>query len=154
MHVKQQRGQKIKIGLMDESILIQIREFIPDIVGISNNFTTFYKDASDLAVLIKTKFPEILLVGGGNHISQEHEKIMGEPYFDMLVRGEGEYAMIEMVDHLERKKSFSGIKGLVWRDKDGKNEVLCLLYGVPWWSCDDESRVLLQLYLLQYRQTF
>ena len=123
LHIKQQSGQKIKIGLKDESILIQVREFFPDIVGISNNFTTFYKDASNLAALIKTNFPEVLLVGGGNHITQEHETIMAEAHFDIIVRGEGEYPMLEMVDHLERKKSFSGIKGLVWRDKDGAVKV-------------------------------
>ena len=123
IQVKQQRGHKIKIGLKDGSILSQISEFTPDIVGISNNFTTFHEDAYDLAVLIKRNFPEILLVGGGNHMTQEYEKIMDKSYFDMIVRGEGEYPMLEMVDHLEHKKSFSGIKGLVWREKDGTVKV-------------------------------
>ncbi|MBT5257898.1 MAG: B12-binding domain-containing radical SAM protein [Nitrospina sp.] len=123
IQVKQQRGHKIKIGLKDGSILSQISEFTPDIVGISNNFTTFHEDAYDLAVLIKRNFPEILLVGGGNHMTQEYEKIMDKSYFDMIVRGEGEYPMLEMVDHLERNKSFSGIKGLVWREKDGTVKV-------------------------------
>ena len=85
IQVKQQRGHKIKIGLKDGSILSQISEFNPDIVGISNNFTTFHEDAYDLAVLIKRNFPEILLVGGGNHMTQEYEKIMDKSYFDMIV---------------------------------------------------------------------
>jgi len=123
IHVKQQCDDRIKIGLKDESILAQIKEFVPNIVGISNNFTTFYEDAHDLAALIKINFPEVILVGGGNHITQEHEKIMDKSYFDMIVRGEGEYPMLEMVDHLERKKSFNGIKGLVWREKDGTVKV-------------------------------
>ena len=78
----------------------------------------------------KTNFPEVLLVGGGNHITQEHETIMADPYFDIIVRGEGEYPMLEMVDHLERKKSFSGIKGLVWRDKDGAVKINETINGV------------------------
>ena len=51
IQVKQQRGHKIKIGLKDGSILSQISEFTPDIVGISNNFTTFYEDAYDFSCL-------------------------------------------------------------------------------------------------------
>ena len=61
-----------------------------------------------------------LIVFGGPHALALSEKIIQEQkHIDVLVIGEGEYAMLEIADAVQNKKSFHDIKGICFRDSNG-----------------------------------
>jgi magnesium-protoporphyrin IX monomethyl ester (oxidative) cyclase len=117
--VRQRHKNKIRIGLPDEDILDRVASFNPGVVGITNNFTSYYDDTITLAKLIKKSFPGVVLMLGGAHITTEYRDVIQQPFVDFIIRGEGEYTAEELLDHLMRNKPLGSIKGLVWKKKDG-----------------------------------
>lgn len=111
---------KIRIGLRDNDILAEIKNFNPQVVGISNNFTSFVTDALNLTRIIKKQFPQTMLIMGGAHPTMDYEEIIKLPYVDLIVRGEGEYTMVELLENLSRGNSIEKIKGIVWKKDDSK----------------------------------
>jgi len=88
-----------RIGLSDEEINQRIKEFSPDVVGISIPFSTQFDSALDLAKLIRNTFPQIPLVAGGTHVSAAPESL-NDSEFDYLIVGEGEKAFAKLVINL------------------------------------------------------
>lgn len=110
---------KVRIGLSEEDILDRVEEFSPDVVGISNNFTSFSRDALDLARLIKDKYPKVVIVIGGAHATMSYSEIISMPYVDVVVRGEGEYVMKEFMESLLSGDSLGKINSIVWKREGG-----------------------------------
>lgn|GEM_PF-983067 len=97
----------------------KINSFSPDLIAFSvrSNETRMVRH-------LLTKVPQgIPTVAGGHHITVAPEDIID--CFDMLIRGEGEYALLELVEKLEKKEDISKI-GSLWLKRDGeiiKNEL-------------------------------
>jgi len=82
-----------------------------DILGVS-----LMTPAHNFSVSIAQKLPEsILSVAGGAHATALPETMLDEG-FDVVVRGEGEYSMLEIA----KGKILSSIKGISYKTKDGK----------------------------------
>ncbi len=91
----------------------------PDIVGLTA-ITLTYKSALHLAKIVKELHPNCLTVLGGHHATFWDEEALQEcPYLDVVVRKEGEYTLLELVQRLEAGKSFHDVQGVTCR-KDGK----------------------------------
>lgn len=90
-----------------------IRKFQPQVVGItcltSTAFSTYY-----LAKMIRKKFPEIKIVLGNLHASVFSTAFLQNRIADVIVHGEGEFSMLELVKAFEKKKSLSGVLGISW----------------------------------------
>ena len=86
----------LELGLTDEEILGRIDLFGPDMIGITIPFSCQHYIALHLAQKIRDRFPHIILVGGGNHVSACPEAIP-ESLFDFLILGEGERSLSELV---------------------------------------------------------
>ena len=99
---------------LDEQVKA-ILSYQPQIVGLSATTSSFL-DAVDLAQKIKDKFPNILTVCGGVHVSALEGKLLADyPAFDFMIAGEGELGMAELAAGYEP----ASIKGLIWRrDKE------------------------------------
>ncbi|MCJ7569906.1 MAG: B12-binding domain-containing radical SAM protein [Anaerolineales bacterium] len=91
----------LELGLTDEEILDRIDHFGPDMIGISIPFSCQHYVALRLAEKIRDRFPHIILVGGGNHVSACPE-VIPECIFDFLVLGEGERSLLKLVDKLNQ----------------------------------------------------
>jgi radical SAM superfamily enzyme YgiQ (UPF0313 family) len=107
-----------------QSFKNSIRDFDPDIVGISASMQT-YEEAILAAKTIKSISSDIVTVMGGSHPSIFAEQVMQDNTVDYVFRGEAELAFPIFVDKLSSDKDFSSIKGLVYR-KNGdiiKNEI-------------------------------
>ncbi|MHA1348413.1 MAG: B12-binding domain-containing radical SAM protein [Candidatus Odinarchaeia archaeon] len=95
----------------------------PDLVGIS-----IIADAINTAMFIakvtKKVLPNTLVVGGGITATFLYEKILTYcPYFDLIVRGEGEYTLLKIINALSKgkfDKEKKHIAGISYRGKDGK----------------------------------
>ena len=100
------------LDLTHSQIEKEIENYSPNIVGITST-TSLIEEAHELARLCKK---EIKVIIGGIHASSMPQETLEKfERFDYLVRGEGEFAMLEFV----LGENISKIKGLSYR-KNGK----------------------------------
>ncbi len=91
----------------------------PDLVGMTA-ITLTYKSALHLAKLTKEIHPNCITVLGGPHATFWDEEALQEcPDLDVVVRREGEYTLLELVQRLDAGKSFHDVIGITCRN-DGK----------------------------------
>ncbi len=101
--VSERRGDEVVIfdaDVEDRSIQDFIQEFRPHLVGITAN-TPQVKQAWRTARAIK-EIHDVPIVLGGPHVSVLPEESCEKPYVDIVVRGEGEDAWIDISNRLER----------------------------------------------------
>ncbi len=96
--------------LTHEQISNYIKSYSPDFVGITST-TSLIEEAHEIAKLCEKGIK--VVIGGVHASSMAQETLEKFGRFDYLVRGEGEFAMLELV----QGKSISKILGLSYRDK-------------------------------------
>ncbi len=92
-----------------------IDSFKPDVVGISALTFGSFRDA--IKVSKKVKKQGLPVVWGGQVPSLVPEIVLSEDGVDCLVIGDGEYAMLEIVNSLENKQGLEGIMGIAYKEK-------------------------------------
>ncbi|MBS7616368.1 cobalamin-dependent protein [Candidatus Bathyarchaeota archaeon] len=94
----------------------QIEDFNPDIVASSALATcNTYVVARTLETAKKVN-PNILTVTGGQHFTvTADESLKMFPEIDVIVRGEGEETIVELVKNAKKPSAFSRIKGISFR---------------------------------------
>ncbi len=100
--VSERRGDEVIVFDADvekQSVADFVQEFRPDIVGITAN-TPQVKQAWRTAKAIKEVY-DCPVVLGGPHVSVLPEESVEKPYVDIIVRGEGEDAWIDICNRLE-----------------------------------------------------
>ena len=115
----------LELGISNDEILQRIDRFQPDLIGITIPFSCQHYVAATLGRLIKDRFPQVVLVTGGNHVSAVPDQI-DRTIFDYLVLGEGEYALLALIQSLNANRSADTIPGVVSRQ-------------MP--ACESEARV-------------
>jgi radical SAM superfamily enzyme YgiQ (UPF0313 family) len=90
--------------------------FGPDMIGLSL-FTRWVWHAYRLAEAFRGG--DALLVAGGAHVTVRPDEALGHG-FDVAVVGEAERTIIELVDHLEGRKPLEAIRGIHYRDRNGR----------------------------------
>lgn len=108
------------LGLTQEQIAKEIKDFAPEIVGIANLFTSQAQEASAVANTVKQVNPEILVIAGGAHATTLPEEVLANTNVDAVVIGEGEYTVLEIVESFKNKKSWLEVAGLAYRGGDGQ----------------------------------
>jgi len=93
-----------------------IKIFKPDIVGITM-LTGYYGAALRVAKLVKDTDPEIPVVVGGQHPTILPEETIQENIIDVVVRGEGEYTMLDLVNTIDKGKDLDGVHGVTYKVK-------------------------------------
>ena len=88
----------------------------PDIVGMTSTTLT-YKSAAEIAKIAKEVNPNCITAIGGPHVSFWDENALKEyPQLDVIVRKEGEYSVLELVQRVEAGKSYYDIVGTTCRN--------------------------------------
>lgn len=120
--VLEQNGYKVAIidanaeKLSEEEVLCRIMHVKPALIGLTAVTPTIHICYS-IAKKIKKEEPSIITVIGGVHATSLPKETLNECVdFDFLVKGEGEFTLIELVDALSKNKALSYIKGLVYRE--------------------------------------
>jgi radical SAM superfamily enzyme YgiQ (UPF0313 family) len=98
----------------------KIKEFAPDIVGISALFKTF-PYAVECAARIKAILPEVKLIIGGPYATLAPRNAFNTA-FDAVCTGEGEYPMAEYADAVDAGAEARSIANLWLRDGGGRWE--------------------------------
>jgi len=99
-----------------EKVIKTINELKPDIIGFSA-MTGFHIQALSLAREIKKEY-SIPIIMGGAHPTLFPE-VIHETGLDIICLGEGELTLMELLDSLETKRSYYGIKNL-WIKENGR----------------------------------
>ena len=102
-----------------ETIIEQITNLEPDILGISTIFSTLIINGAKIAREIKKRLPETKIIFGGNHATFTVDELIKEDYVDVVVMGEGEITFKELVGKIERNLPLDDVRGIVFR-RDGK----------------------------------
>ncbi|MDD5650711.1 MAG: radical SAM protein [Candidatus Nanoarchaeia archaeon] len=100
-------------GMSFESIEQYIKEYKPQIVGITCSFSIYYKIALEVAKIVKKIDKKIIVVFGGAHVSAAPESVLKSGYVDLVVKGEGELTFFEIVDRYYNHKDLTNIDGTV-----------------------------------------
>ncbi len=110
------------LGMSKESILADIREYSPQVIGISSTTVAFNSSLS-LARMVKEELPNIVIVIGGPHPSTAVEDVMQHREFDYAVIGEGEESFDRLLTILENNDDIGSIRGAAFRDKGGSLKI-------------------------------
>lgn len=90
----------------------------PALAGITS-FSLNMSMASKILRKVKRLSPDTVTVWGGPHVSFDDLEILRQhPWVDLVVRGEGEETLAEVVDRVLQGKGFERILGITWRGKD------------------------------------
>ncbi len=98
-----------------DELVAEAEGFDPDLVGIGL-FTRWVERAYALAARLRGRVP--LLVAGGPHATVRPAEALARG-FDLVVRGEAERAIVDLVACLEGGSDPGGVAGLVYRRPDG-----------------------------------
>jgi len=124
-------GHQIKISpcsRIDQIKLVlgDIREFQPDLIGVSIAFQSLAKMFFKLIREIKKINPEVHITVGGHFPTFEYENILKNvPEIDSVVRFEGEKAIVALIESILSDKDFSKVPNLVYREDKTIKENQC-----------------------------
>lgn len=127
-------------------------DYQPDLIGYSCR-STEWETAQAIMCMADTDAPIIV---GGPHPTIAPEEVIADERVDMLMRGEGEEAIIDLLNHIESGVDLSDMPNL-WVKKDGqvfRNDVRQLIgdldtIAMPEWGIWDERH-----FLDHYQQVF
>lgn len=115
--------EPLVLGLHEEDVIERIEKDRPRVVGLNALTPTFAKTVA-MAKAVREKFPDIITVVGGTHITLSYKQatkgpfeggILDEhPWFDFACIGEGENTLVELMElfkahDYDRKKIFANI---------------------------------------------
>ena len=121
--VLEKKGCEVKVidcpplKITYEDLKRKMAEFSPDIVGITSVTVTF-SSAVQAARAIRRSNSQSLIVVGGPHVTVLDEQTLKEhPEIDVVVRGEGEQTMLELVDIVSRNdlRNLQRVNGITFR---------------------------------------
>ncbi len=93
----------------------ELLTFRPDIIGISQ-WTHNRHNSLELARICREVLPDCTIVMGGGHATFCYEDILSEGSpVDIVVRGEGEATLLELVARLSSKTEWQDLAGLAFR---------------------------------------
>ena len=104
-------------GLIEKKLLKKAKNFKPDLIAFSST-TIAYRYVKKIATKLKKiwNVPQII---GGIHATALAEHILSTTDIDIACRGEGEYALLDLVTRMEQGKDYFDIKNLyIKRDGD------------------------------------
>ncbi len=118
-------GAEVKIfdyivsGYTPEKLKAQLDEFQPDVVG-STSVTLNFPAAAGIISTAKRYRPSLITMMGGPHVSFTAERSLADyPGIDLIVRGEGERTIAELMAEEMNPSAWEKIRGLAFRQDGG-----------------------------------
>lgn len=114
-----------QVRIIDSTITPQFQkktlEELQDALCLAVSLVTgpMIRETVQIARAAKKLYPHLPVILGGWHPSLLPEQTLAAPYVDVVVRGQGEDALLQVVQHLEAGASLAGIEGVGYKE-DGK----------------------------------
>ncbi|WP_319410104.1 B12-binding domain-containing radical SAM protein [uncultured Desulfosarcina sp.] len=112
-------NEQMTVGLSDNDILSQIRDFAPDVIGVSSMFSDQYHNAHRMCELAKKVSMRIVTVMGGAHASYNKITVMQDKNVDYVIVGEGEESFGNLLSNIDNNTPVDSLDGLCWRRSNG-----------------------------------
>lgn len=91
-----------------------------EIIGFSTMFSGEWPLQRELLKRTRERFPDALLVAGGEHVTALSEYVLREaPALDLCVRGEGEHVFFEIVADVAEGGDGRGVAGVCYLEGEG-----------------------------------
>jgi radical SAM superfamily enzyme YgiQ (UPF0313 family) len=103
-------------GLTFEDVALRIREFQPDLVGLTC-LTFNYYDTLHTAQIVKESCPTAKVCIGGWHVTLYPQETLNQKNVDYVVFGEGEKTFLELVDAVSHGHHPEGVRGLGYKSQ-------------------------------------
>ncbi|MHB1938206.1 MAG: B12-binding domain-containing radical SAM protein [Acidobacteriaceae bacterium] len=102
---------------IESAYLARIEHEIHDALclGISVLTGPMIRGAIEVATATKHQRPELPVIFGGWHPTLLPDETLSEPFVDIVVRGQGEITLLEVVEALAAKKSLEMVPGISWK---------------------------------------
>jgi anaerobic magnesium-protoporphyrin IX monomethyl ester cyclase len=117
-----EKGIKKKSTNMFDDFVKRVETFSPDLLAMSVTESTFLRGISLLDDLRSNKKHNILTILGGVFPTFAPERVCREPSVDIVCVGEGDVALVELCEKLERSKDFTHTPNL-WVKKPDRTIV-------------------------------
>ncbi len=101
-----------RYGLTKSELEQRLRNITPDVVGISNIFTSEWKNTQLCAEVAKECGSVVVL--GGHHPTYESEFMLRNTKADYVVCGEGEYGFLDLLTTLMSGESPTSVNGIAF----------------------------------------
>jgi radical SAM superfamily enzyme YgiQ (UPF0313 family) len=117
-----EKGYKVKIfdKPIDKNAQEKVLENLDDVICVGFTVLTGHPiaDSLELSKKIKSINPNIPIVWGGWHPSILAEQTVENDNVDIVVKGQGETTFLELVQHLEKKKSLKKVLGITYKSNN------------------------------------
>ena len=91
-----------------------------DVAGITcTNMTDESTCLQRFIAIVKAFIPEVPFIGGGPEATLEYKRYCRSGLLDYIIVGEGEAAIVELLDALENGSPLAAVHSLVYRGEDG-----------------------------------
>ncbi|MCD6484686.1 MAG: radical SAM protein [Candidatus Odinarchaeota archaeon] len=98
-----------------KDVRMELKKFYPDVVGITST-TPSVPQAYKVAKIAKQVREDCLVVLGGPHVSFLPVQTLKEcEYVDVVVKGEGEATIKELIEAVEKEKPLEDVRGITFR---------------------------------------
>ena len=104
----------------------RVKKENPDIVSITALTPTIGR-ALESAQVVKEVLPDTTVILGGYHPTFNVKETLNDENVDLVIRGEGEYTMLELVQTLEKGENISNVKGIAYEEINENGEKLLVL---------------------------
>ncbi len=102
-----------------EKLKKELDSFNPDIIG-STSVTMNFPAAADIIRTAKRLNPSLITMMGGPHVSFDIDNTLNRyPEIDLIVVGESEITLKELIPVIKNKSSWTDIKGIAFRKDNG-----------------------------------
>ena len=124
---KMQRGNLPPLGVGYLAACLKMAGHTPRLVdavalgtGLEETVTKVLQENPEITREFKRQRPEIPVVLGGPHAASFAEEVLIDcDSIDVLVPGEGEIVLTQLVDRLSRGAGYEDVPGLIFRDESG-----------------------------------
>jgi len=118
--VLKRAGHQVKIldlrisNSPDEELDAVMNSFDPQVVGIGV-MTIECKYGFIDAAKVKKINPDVTVIFGGPHCSHEPQFILNDSNVDLMVSGEGDLTIVELIETLEKGKDIASVPGIAYK---------------------------------------
>jgi anaerobic magnesium-protoporphyrin IX monomethyl ester cyclase len=107
--------------LRDDEIVRRVVALAPDVLMVGHSgSTSAHPVASRLTRAIRAELPRVRIVYGGVFPTYHYREVLAEePQIDVIVRGEGERTVLDVVRALESGAPLGDVLGIAFRDGEG-----------------------------------
>ncbi|MCG6551463.1 MAG: B12-binding domain-containing radical SAM protein [Candidatus Magnetominusculus sp. LBB02] len=90
-------------------------DYAPDVVGISIHSTYIAPVSFTIAEIVKIVLPDCIMLAGGAHASADPYHILKNRDFDIVVRGEGEEIVYNLLRLIMTREDINNVQGIIYR---------------------------------------